>query len=220
MSARPGLVYWLGSKLYLGVTNRCNAVPIIVQRGPSFSMPEDSGFAKLPEDEEEPTAQDMFEAVDNAYASDPRKKMIGMGENDEGVTFAGYGEPLLRLDTILEAAQIIRETRHGVPLRIKTNGLMPGGDNASAAQQLAAAGIKSASVFLPGADPNTFAKFAQAESPELNFGMVCDFIGQLSEAGLDVECTTVKRDGIDVSAVRQLAMALGATETRAVSFHP
>lgn len=219
ISPRPGVAYWLGARLYLGVTNRSNAVPLIVHRGASFSMPEDSNFAPLPEGYE-PSAEDLAAVVDAAYAEDPRKKILGMGENDEGVIFAGMGEPLLRLETITEAAKLIRESRHGVPFRLKTNGLVPGGDNAGAAAMLKEAGIKSASVFLPAADPKKFDELAKPISPEFNFGMVCDFIGQLSEAGIDVECTTVKRPEINVSAIRQLALALGATDTRVASYHP
>mmetsp|Transcript_10718 Transcript_10718/g.27072 ORF Transcript_10718/g.27072 Transcript_10718/m.27072 type:complete len:221 (+) Transcript_10718:228-890(+) len=220
MAPRPGLAYWLGTRLYVAVTNRCNATPLIVARGPSFALPADSGFAKLESDEpaDEPTPQEIFEVVDSAYESDGRKRVIGMGEDDTGVTFAGYGEPLLRLDTVIESATLIRERRHGVPLRLKTNGLVPGGDNTAAVAQLVEAGVMSASVLLPGPDPMSFAKVhPQAEG---DFGSLCDFVAQLAGSGVQVECSIIKMPGVDVSATRQLASALGAVETRAVTYHP
>jgi MoaA/NifB/PqqE/SkfB family radical SAM enzyme len=42
----------------------------------------------------------------------------------EEITFAGMGEPLLRLNTLSNAAILIKDKRHGVPLRVKTNGLI------------------------------------------------------------------------------------------------
>ena len=39
--------------------------------------------------------------------------------------FAGYGEPLLRLDTLRETVRLVRETRHGIPWRINTLLLTP-----------------------------------------------------------------------------------------------
>jgi hypothetical protein len=34
-----------------------------------------------------------------------------------GVVFGGAGEPLLRLDTIAETIELVRQQRHGVPFR-------------------------------------------------------------------------------------------------------
>ena len=40
------------------------------------------------------------------------------------ITFAGLGDPLYRLDDIYEIIQTIHESRHGVPFKIETNGLL------------------------------------------------------------------------------------------------
>mmetsp|Transcript_1334 Transcript_1334/g.2618 ORF Transcript_1334/g.2618 Transcript_1334/m.2618 type:complete len:218 (+) Transcript_1334:29-682(+) len=215
MSPR-GLSYWLGSRLYVAVTNRSNAVPLIEMRGPGFKMPSESGFEPLAS---EPSAQDIFDVVDAAYAGDERKRIIGMGEDDQGVTYGGLGEPLLRLDVVAESAQLIRDKRHGVPLRLRTNGLVPEGQNGSAVSKLVEAGIKDVSVFFPGADPPSFdAAYGKLEDPNIGFGSFCDFVAQLSDAGVNVECTTVTKPGIDVAAVRQLAEALGAVSCRPVPY--
>jgi hypothetical protein len=42
----------------------------------------------------------------------------------------------------------------------------------------------------------------------------------LHNAGLDVECTAVERPGVNVAAVRSLALSLGASSFAASSFHP
>jgi hypothetical protein len=38
------------------------------------------------------------------------------------VTFAGYGDPLLRLSAVEAAAKAIKHRRHGAQLRVMTNG--------------------------------------------------------------------------------------------------
>jgi len=115
---RVGLSYWLKNKLYLTVTNNCNSLSSIVIRGPSFVMPKESGFQML---NFEPTSEDLVKEVEDAF----QKGLIRVDsmESDE-ITFAGCGEPLLRLDVVTEAARLIKDNRHGVPLRVKTNGLI------------------------------------------------------------------------------------------------
>lgn len=214
----PGLRYWLGNQLYVGVTNRCNATSLVALRGPGFALPADSGFEHL---QEEPSAEELFAAVDDAYEHDPRKVVTGMGEDDVGVVMAGFGEPLLRLDVVAAATALIKERRHGVPVRLKTNGLVPSDahSNQQAAAMLAEAGVGKATVLLPCADPASFDKAMAPTSPELNFGSVCDFISELVQHGVAVECTTIKKKGVDVTAVRQLAHALGALETRVLPYY-
>ena len=50
-------------------------------------------------EEPEPTAEELTAVVNAAYDSEGEggRTIIGTGENDAGVCFAGYGEPLLRL---------------------------------------------------------------------------------------------------------------------------
>jgi hypothetical protein len=113
-AARPGLAYSLGRTLYLSVTNRSNAASILDTRGPGFRMPESSGFILLPDDAPEPTSDELAAVVDACYAD---MDIVGMGENDPGVTFAGLGEPLLRMETIVETIATVRERRFVASLR-------------------------------------------------------------------------------------------------------
>jgi MoaA/NifB/PqqE/SkfB family radical SAM enzyme len=71
----------------------------------------------------------------------------------EPITFAGMGEPLLRLDTLTEAARLTKTARHGAQLRLKTSGLVPSADSADTVARLVDAGIKSFSVALNAATP-------------------------------------------------------------------
>ncbi len=87
--------YWLRNKLYLNVTNRNTTIASTMSlRGPSFFMPKESGFQLLP-DGYEPSVEEMVNAVDQAFEEG---KIEVDSMRSEEVTFAGVGEPLLRLD--------------------------------------------------------------------------------------------------------------------------
>lgn len=116
----PKFSYWLKGKLYINVTNNLVCKSPISLRGPKFEMPSCSGFMQLPEGFE-PSADDIFKEVDDLVALG-KVKVDSM--QADPVTFAGNGEPLLRLDDITKAAQMIKESRHGLPLRVRTSGLI------------------------------------------------------------------------------------------------
>jgi hypothetical protein len=120
---KTGLSYWLKSKLYIAVTNQVNSLSPIAIRGPSFVMPKESGFQQLSFD---PTAEDIADEVESAFQQG--KILVDSMRSDE-IVFAGNGEPLMRLDTVTNAAKIIKESRHGVPLRVRTNGLVKSSDS-------------------------------------------------------------------------------------------
>ena len=113
-----GLTYVLKNKLYISLTNKCISASPIDLRGPSFVLPQSSKFHRL---ESEPTHQDVFTAVDDAFT----QGLIGVTSMDsDEITFAGIGEPLLKLDVLTKAAELILEQRHGAQLRVKTSGLI------------------------------------------------------------------------------------------------
>jgi hypothetical protein len=153
-AARPGVAYTLGRTLYLSVTNRSNALSILKTRGPGFVMPPSSGFALL--SDPEPDASELAAIVDATYE---RAEIVGMGENDPGVVFAGAGEPLLRLDVVVDTIAMVRESRHGVPFRVHSNGL----HEPDVAKTLANAKVDRVTVALATADPKQFDFFNTTE---------------------------------------------------------
>jgi len=125
-----GLTYFLKNKLYVALTNKCISASPLQLRGPSFVLPPNANFHLL---DEEPSSQDVFRAVDDAF----EQGLIGVSSMDsDEITFAGVGEPLLRLDTLTEAATLILEQRHGAQLRLKTSGLILSRDCAKVSTQL------------------------------------------------------------------------------------
>lgn len=105
----------------------------------------------------------------------------------------------------------VRARRHGVPFRVSTNGLFP----AAAAAALAELNVAKVTVALASADPKQYDELMRPSPGSGGHAAVCGFVVNLVEAGVEVECTAVKRPGVDVTAARQLAEALGAVEFRA-----
>jgi pyruvate-formate lyase-activating enzyme len=196
--------YVMNGRLYLSLTDYSNSKSLFETRGPGFSMPPSSAFTSLKD--YEPTALELADLVDQHYEN---LEIVGMGENDKGVSFAGMGEPTQRLDLLLDVVNIVKERRHGVPFRLVSNGLCC----PESATALFEAGVESASIALMSANPAEYEKI-MSPSPKFSHADVCNFIVALSEAGIVTECTAVKIPGVNMRDVEQLGRALGAVNFR------
>jgi TatD DNase family protein len=196
-----GLTYYINKKLYLAVTNEVNSKSSVCLRGPSFEW--GKSFMKLTS---EPSVHDLFSAVHDAFEG----SKIGVDSMEADViTFAGFGEPLLRLDVLCEAAAMIKDSHHGAPLRVKTNGLIAAKQGARVASRLKDSGIDKVSIALLSANPEHYKAIMQPK--EGSFSDVCSFVIACAEAGIDVECTAVERPDVNIGNVRALALSLGAS---------
>lgn len=225
---RPGLAYIVRGAPYLALTDQSPTdVTLLASRGPKFLMPTDSGFVPLGE-APEPSSEELAAVVLHLYQDEAGSSRGSMGECDPGVAFAGLGDPLLRLEVLLDTVRLVAEAQNGVPFRVITTGLVsPDVTDKLVASGLVALGgadqrretmIQTISVALPC---HTEARFKELVQPgtAYGFGEVCGFISNLSEAGAIVECTCVARPDVDVEATRKLALALGAASFRERSFH-
>jgi len=197
-------------------------------------------------EEAEPTAEELAGIVEDVY-QDSEIDRGSMGEADPGVVFAGMGEPLLRLDTLLETVAIVGEKQNAIPFRVNTSGVLVQSSfgklgfssSTEVVERLASSGqvaigdcdsrretlIQTFSVLLPCGNHKQFNELVQLQEdaqglPPNAFGEVCGFISALVEAGVNVECTAVDRPGVNIEATRRLAFALGAREFRVRSYHP
>jgi hypothetical protein len=114
--------YIIRNKLYIALTDKCISRSPIALRGPSYQPPPALDIFPL---KVEPTPEDIFSAVDAAF--EEGTVAVSSMESDE-ITFAGIGEPLLKLDVMAKGALLISESRHGAQFRLKTMGLVPGKD--------------------------------------------------------------------------------------------
>jgi len=98
-------VYELNNNLYINLTNKCTSNCEFCVRNQKDGIGEDVLWLK-----KEPDTADIMEQFNNFDVSKHKQ-----------IVFCGYGEPTLRLDTLIETAKQIKE-KYGLPIRINTNG--------------------------------------------------------------------------------------------------
>jgi len=228
-----GLVYTLSRSLYVALTNECAAgVSLVASRGPSFAMPTASGFVPL---EREPTAAEVFEAVDYAWAAADSPAPSSGGEAatrldtfagrdpadapfDE-IVFAGLGDPLLQLDVLCDAAALIKGVSWSRQLRVGTRGLVPADQAEATLDRLVEAGIDRFTINLDAANPPQYAALVEPHAGA-GFSDVCSFVVAAAERGCLVTAAAVDRPGVDVKQVEAMARGLGCVDFRARPWFP
>ncbi|HKJ70550.1 MAG TPA: TatD family nuclease-associated radical SAM protein [Gammaproteobacteria bacterium] len=184
----PGrLVYPLGKRLYVNLTNGCslkcefcfkNAGPGPYVADMDLSL------------ERQPSATDIRKAL--------REEIDGFDE----VVFSGFGEPTLRLPTLLELAEFIK--RHGKRVRLVTDGLANRVYRRDITPQLAGR-VDHVSVSLNAADAETYNRICRPPWPDA-FDHVVDFLRKVREHVPEVTATAVAGiEGVDIEACRRLA---------------
>jgi TatD family-associated radical SAM protein len=191
---RPSTVYWLGENLYLNITNRCSNNCYFCLRNFLDGV---GGFnLKL---EEEPTISEIIADLENVINR----------RNWREIVFCGFGEPLERLDCVLEVSRWIRK-HYGkiVTLRVDTNGqalLLNKGRNVI--EELKMAGVDKVSVSLNAHDKETYNQVCRPNF-ENAFESILEFIKKAKEL-LDVEVTAVRIPEVDISKAEQIAKEMG-----------
>ena len=190
---KASIVYWLGNNLYLNVTNRCPNNCYFCFR--KFKNGIQEFNLKL---EKEPTTEEVIEEL----------RQVINRKNWSEVVFCGFGEPLERLNLVLEVCRWVKN--HSLKtVRIDTNGqgyLLNRGRDVM--QELRDAGVDKVSVSLNA--PNK-GKYNQICKPvfEDAYENVFGFIKKAKEAGLEIEVTAVTIPEIEISKVEKLAEKLG-----------
>ena len=191
---RPSIVYWLENNLYLNITNRCSNNCYFCLRNFLDGV---GGFnLKL---EEEPTISEIIADLENVINR----------RNWREIVFCGFGEPLERLDCVLEVSRWIRK-HYGkiVTLRVDTNGqalLLNKGRNVI--EELKMAGVDKVSVSLNAHDKETYNQVCRPNF-ENAFENILEFIKKAKEL-LDVEVTAVRIPEVDISKAEQIAKEMG-----------
>lgn len=190
----PRTVYWLGNNLYLNITNKCSNRCIFCFR--NFKNGVGDFVLKL---EREPSAEQVITELKEAIGRKAWKEIV----------FCGFGEPLERLDCLVEVAKWIRQS-YGKPvvLRVNTNGhgyvLNAGRDVAA---ELKAAGVDKVSVSLNAQDEETYNEVCKPEFAGA-YAAVLEFI-EKAKGKLDVEVTAVTTPEVDLHKVEDLAKRMG-----------
>lgn len=192
-------VYVNGNKLYLNITNMCNCSCDFC-----ISKFTDSMYGtNLKYHQKEPSASEIIDIL----------KSISLEDYLE-VVFCGFGEPLLRFDTLLEVVKYIKEADNSVPIRINTNGLADLANEVDTMTILSSY-IDSVSVSLNAQTPEVYKLYVK---PKYDFRhaytTVLKTIKKSVELGLNTRATVVygsNFDKIDLNKCEQIATDLGAT---------
>jgi len=206
----PGLLYHLSRNLYVSLTNTAIGLPLITSRGPNFKMPESSEFTYLT-DNSTPTSSEIISSVNMLWESDEFEKT--------SLTFAGAGDPLLQLPTLLETVKGLKETNpdKNISFRVNTNGLFS--NPTSICSQLKSNEINSISVALNYDNENDYNKH-MLPPPPLNFETVCEFIRTFVDEEFKVTITCVDNGLCKVEKVREFAKEMGVNEFKVRSYFP
>ena len=101
------IVYRYKNQVYLNITNKCPCKCEFCIRNTTDSVGEASNLWF----EHEPSLEEIFAAIDAFDFTDCTE-----------VVFCGYGEPMERLDDVLDLCRYIKDTTN-LKTRINTNGL-------------------------------------------------------------------------------------------------
>ncbi len=190
----PCVVYWLGNNLYLNITNKCSNNCYFCIR--NFTEGISDFKLKL---EKDPSI---------SYVIDKLQEVINLKYWQE-IVFCGFGEPLERLDCVLEICKWIRKN-YGkiVSLRIDTNGqgfLL--NKNREVIRELKEAGVDKISVSLNAYDNEIYAQICRPVFTN-PFESILEFIKKARET-FDVEITAVAIPEIDITKMKKIARKMG-----------
>jgi TatD DNase family protein len=180
----PKIAYKIRDSLYLNITNECTLDCVFCAKRRSYKVK--GHFLKL---EKEPSLSELLQAI-----GDPTRF--------NEVVFCGFGEPLLRLDTLLELASKLKRT--GVHIRIDTDGLANLVHGRNILPELAGL-IDSISVSLNAENAIKYARICPSPYGEAAYQAVKDFIRSAKEYIPEVTATAVTLPSVDIDACRRIA---------------
>lgn len=187
------IAYPHGSGLYLNITNRCTYRCVFCLRDSRKAFEGHELWL-----DREPIAAETLDAIAAALAIKDYSEIV----------FCGFGEPTMRLDTLLSVARGIRE-RWDTPVRLNTNGqgsLIAGRDIAPELKGL----VDTVSISLNAPTAEEYVAVSRPAHGVKAFQAMLDFASACRAQGIDVVMTVVDSIGAEkVARSRRLAEGLG-----------
>ncbi len=187
MDKKDTIIYEAHGNLYLNITNRCTAECVFCIKRYS-----DGVYGYNLRLTREPTLSDIIKELSNIELQRYRE-----------VVFTGMGEPLMRLDDVLEITRWL--SARGMPARLDTIGhaklLYP---ERKVAQELADAGMKIVSVSLNAHDEETYNSLCVPKSKKA-YSKMLEFAREISKAGIELRFTVVNLPPVDIPKCREIA---------------
>lgn len=188
---RPSIVYWLGDKLYLNITNKCSNRCCFCIR----NFTDGIGGFKLKLDHE-PSSNEVIRQLNNHINRRYWNEIV----------FCGFGEPTANFDCLLEVAKWISRY-HTIPMRVDTNGhgylLNP---KREVIKEMHDVGIASVSVSLNASNKKVYNEICRPVF-QAAFEETLRFIKEAKKM-LKTEITAVKVPELDVKEIKKLAEKL------------
>lgn len=193
LTRSPSLVYWFGDNLYLNITNRCSNNCYFCIRKFKEGV---GGFnLKL---SREPSADEVIKELQDIINKRSWREIV----------FCGFGEPLERLDCLLEISRWIKK-HYGkiVTIRVDTNGqaLLLNKDR-EVIKELKEAGVNKISVSLNAHDKEAYMQICRPAFTNA-FESILEFIEKAKEK-FDIEITAVAIPEADISKIKAIAQKM------------
>ncbi|KPJ63819.1 radical SAM protein [candidate division WOR-1 bacterium DG_54_3] len=181
------ITYPIRDSLYLNITNRCtNQCQFCIRyKSRIFNKKYHLWL------EREPTAEEIIQAI-----GDPSKY--------KQIVFCGYGEPLIRLDTVKQVAKALKSKKKKVIIRIDTNGhgnLFWGRNIVPELKGL----IDIMSVSLDAERAEIYDQICLSIYGPRAYPALIDFIQESKKYIPEVEATVVDLAMIDIEACKKIA---------------
>lgn len=187
ISEQAEIAYKIRDSLYLNITNRCtNKCSFCVKFRSDFVKGHRLRLAHEPEEEE-------------------IRDAIGDPKRFSEVVFCGYGEPLQRLDTVINVSRWIKE--RGGRVRINTNGHANLIHKRNVLPDLRGI-VDSISISLDAHDAETYDKICKPVFKNA-FQEIMQFTREAKEVIPEVQVTVVTMKGVDIDKCRAIAEDLG-----------
>jgi cyclic pyranopterin phosphate synthase len=190
---KPSIVYWFGDNLYLNVTDQCSNNCYFCFRNYKSGI---NGFRlKLTQDPA------TYEVINNV-------KDIVHKRRWREIVFCGFGEPLMRLDTVLEVTRWLKQYHVDTTIRVDTNGqaqLLY--EDRNVITELKKAGVDKVSVSLNAHNQQIYDQICKPKSQNA-YTAALNFINA-AKAEFDTEVTAVTIPEADLPKIEQIAFDLG-----------
>lgn len=205
--SNENLLYFLDDKPYINMTNACTNACVFCLR----DQKEDVQGAKLWLDKDNTKASDVIAQIEL------HKEKIS---NSKEIVFCGYGEPLIKINEVIEIAKYLKENFSDLKIRINTNGHANAIHKRNVAVELAPL-IDSISISLNGENEEVYNKISNPKI-ENAYEEVKRFIRACVEEKISTTASivvNVPNYPVDEKRCEVIAKSLGA-KFRARDFIP
>lgn len=187
MTGKDTVVYEVHDNLYLNITNRCTADCVFCIKRYS-----DGVYGYNLRLSREPKLPEIIKEL-SEYDLSKYKEVV----------FTGFGEPLIRLDDVLEITKWL--SSRGVAVRLDTIGhaklLYP---ERNVALELKEAGMKVVSISLNAHDDKTYNQLCDPKYL-MAYKKMLEFAREVSKTGMELRFTVVNLPVVDIEKCKEIA---------------